>query len=543
MNIISAMNDPRFFRPLFKDLSTWNSWQIFLSALYGLGIKDKKDRRLFRRCTGLKRVPSKQAIEALCICGRGSGKSFIISVNGVYLACFKDWSPYLSPGEIGWIFIIANDREQARIIMNYIKGILNSSPSFKKMVKKELAWEIELTNNINIAVKTCSFKAVRGYTLVAAICEEIAFWRDEHSANPAQEILTALRPGLARIPNSLLIGISTPYSRSGVLWEMYRSHFGSTKRDAPLIWQAPTLIMNPTISREAIRRGYKQDANAARAEWDAQFREDLEAFLGLEMIENSIVPMRVELPRIKDVNYFGFSDPSGGRQDSMTLGIAHVDERTGKVVLDSLREAQAPFVPKQVVKDFAEVLRSYQIGIIKADRYAAEWVTSEFRDNEILVENSELSSSEIYLSALPLFSNSTIELLDSKRLVSQLRSLERRTRPGGKDLVIHPQFSWAKDDLAVAACGAIVNAYKSETDKGYGELLEESIRHSYALEDELTEKEKMDRESVRWLLGEGDVGSEEQRDKERRGENPSFKKGRTQDIRSYFRDEEEMKND
>ena len=120
---------------------------------------------------------------------------------------------------IGKVIIILM-RNQAKIIKNYVSGILASSPLFRKAVKRELRDEIELQNNIIISIKTCDFRSIRGYTVVAAICEELAFWKDEQSANPAQEVLVALKPALATVAGSLLIGISTPYSRSGVLWEM-----------------------------------------------------------------------------------------------------------------------------------------------------------------------------------------------------------------------------------------------------------------------------------------------------------------------------------
>ena len=48
------------------------------------------------------------------------------------------------------------------------------------------------------------------------------------------------------------------------------------------------------------------------------------------------------------------------------------------------------------------------------------------------------------------------QLLDLKRLVNQLCSLERRTARGGRDLIDHPQHPGAHDDLAHAVCGAFV---------------------------------------------------------------------------------------
>ena len=55
---------------------------------------------------------------------------------------------------------------------------------------------------------------MRGYTVVAAICDEVAFWRSEDSANPDVEIVAALRPAMATVPEPLLLGISSPYART-----------------------------------------------------------------------------------------------------------------------------------------------------------------------------------------------------------------------------------------------------------------------------------------------------------------------------------------
>ena len=53
MNIIDILHSQ--FRPLFKNLSTWAAWEVYLRAIFGLGIDDAKDRKLFRDCTGLER--------------------------------------------------------------------------------------------------------------------------------------------------------------------------------------------------------------------------------------------------------------------------------------------------------------------------------------------------------------------------------------------------------------------------------------------------------------------------------------------------------
>jgi len=454
MNLTQAIRDRNLFGGMFKNPQTWHAWEIYLSALFGLPI-DAADMGLFRQCTNLTRPPAGRARESFVICGRRSGKSFISSIISVYLACFKDWTPYLSPGERGWIFVIANDKSQAGIIKKYISGILHGTRLLKAKVQNETKEEIELSGSVGIAVKTSSYRTLRGYTLLAAILEEMAFYRSEDSANPDREILAAVRPALATIPESVLLGISTPYSRTGVLWEQYKANFG--KEGGPLIWLAPTRTMNPTIDARLIENAIKEDPQAARAEWEAEWREDIEAFITAELVEAVMIPGRYELPKIDGPDYFGFIDPSGGRQDAFTMGICH-REGSGKIVLDVLRERRPPFQPKGVVAEFADVLKSFKVSSVESDKYAGEWVPEAFREHGITVKNSELTASELYLNFLPLISNGSVELLDNKRLLAQLVGLERRTRSGGKDLITH--FPGGHDDLANAAAGVCVKASK-----------------------------------------------------------------------------------
>jgi hypothetical protein len=453
MTIIEALGDARFFKPVFGDLESWRAWLVYLRALFGLPIVGKEDLDVLRGCTGLEAGPAERARESFVICGRRSGKSTIAALIAVYLATFRDWGKVLKPGETGWIFILAVDRYQARIIKNYVRAMLEGSPHFRKLIARERQEEIELTNRVSIAVKTSSYRGVRGFTVLAAILEELGFWRSEESANPDKEVIAALRPALATVPDSLLIGISTPYTRTGVLYDMFKNHFAK-RGAAPLIWKAPTQTMNPTVDKRLIEMALAEDPAAARAEWEAEWRQDIEAFLPLELVEAVTVPGRFELPKVEGGGYVAFCDPSGGRSDSFTLGIAH-EEKSGKIVLDVLRERRPPFSPSEVVKEYADTMKGFGVDVVGADRYAGEWVTEAFAAHGIRVQSSELSASELYAEILPLVANGSVELLDSKRLAAQLTQLERRTRMGGKDLVTHGPGG--HDDLANAAAGAVVS--------------------------------------------------------------------------------------
>jgi len=290
--------------------------------------------------------------------------------------------------------------------------------------------------------------------------EEIAFWRTEESANPDREILAAVQPALVTIPDSLLIGISTPYSKRGVLFEQYKKHYG--KPGGSLIWKAPTEKMNPTIDREIIERAFEEDPQAALSEWNAEWRKDVEALIPLELVERATVPGRYELPKAEGVSYFAFVDPSGGRQDSFTLAISHREEE--KIVLDLIHETKPPFSPENVVREYSAILKDYGVSEVESDRYAGEWVVESFRKNGIIVNPTRKSKSEIYLEFLPLISSGLVELLDRKIILSQLTALDRKIRPGGKysiDNFLGP------DDVANAICGSCVLAASEKSGSTY----------------------------------------------------------------------------
>src|SRR5262249_39347374 len=135
--------------------------------------------------------------------------------------------------------------------------------------------------------------------------------------------------------------------------------------------------------------------------------------------------------------------------DSFTLAVAHKDGEYA--VLDCIREVRPRFSPESVVAEFATLLRSYRIGQVQADRYAAEWPREQFRKRGIDVKPADQNKSELYLNLLPILNSRRVDLLDHPKLVNQLCSLERRTSRAGRDSIDHPPA--AHDDLANAVAG------------------------------------------------------------------------------------------
>jgi hypothetical protein len=165
-----------------------------------------------------------------------------------------------------------------------------------------------------------------------------------------------------------------------------------------------------------------------------------------------------EIPPLPDVHYVAFVDPSGGSSDSMTLAISHHDD--GVAVLDCVREVRAPFQPEAVVADFCTTLAAYGVAKVTGDRYAGEWPREQFKKRNVDYVPSERVKSDIYRDALPLLNSRKCQLLDIRRLISQLHGLERRTARGGKDSIDHAPG--AHYDIANAVAGAIVLAAHCE---------------------------------------------------------------------------------
>jgi hypothetical protein len=170
ISILDACADPALFARWFRDRATWTAWFAFLRVLFGLAMTDE-DLALFVRCTGRSEPPVGGVREAWLICGRRAGKSFVLALVAVFLACFVSWTPFLTLGELGTVMVIAADRKQARVIYRYAAALLREVPMLKAMIQRETAEAIELTNGIRIEILTASFRTVRGYTLIAALCD------------------------------------------------------------------------------------------------------------------------------------------------------------------------------------------------------------------------------------------------------------------------------------------------------------------------------------------------------------------------------------
>jgi hypothetical protein len=465
ITFLDAMQDPALFGPWFKPESSWAAWRVFAKALFGLGL-DADDVEVFSRHTGRSTPPAAPAREAWVPVGRRGGKSIFAAALAVYMATFRDYRPHLKPGERAVVMVLAADKDQAGVVFDYIAGFFDNVPMLAGLVEKRGKGKesIRLRNRVTIRVQVASFRRLRGRTVACAILDECAFWySDEESRNPDTEILKALRPSMATIPGSLLIAISSPYAKKGILWDAFKRHFGKDGARV-LVWKADTVAMNPSVDRQVIDDAYEEDPIAAAAEYGAEFRDDIEAFVTPEVVERATVKGRLYVPFEPGHRYVAFVDPAGGSgQDSMTLAIAR---RYGnKAVLCRVVEWKPPFSPDAATMECSEVLKEYGLITVVGDNYAGSWPQERFRSNGVRYVRSDKAKSDIYLAFLPLLNSQRVELLDHARTSKQLLALERSKSSLGRETITHPKNG--HDDLINSAAGALLLVARPQILEGY----------------------------------------------------------------------------
>jgi hypothetical protein len=359
----------------------------------------------------------------------------------------------LRPGEAASVLCLACDRQQAKIVTRYIRAYFKQIKLLRHLVVSERDDGLELSTGAELTIGTGTFRGIRGRSIVCAILDECAFWKDETSSSPDVEVYNALKPGTETIDGSMIVGISSPYRRSGLLYQKWRDFFGKDDEEV-LVIHAPTRALNPTVKQKTIDRALEDDPAAARANWLAEWRDDLSTFIDRELIESLVDRGVLVRPPVQGVHYKAFADPSGGRGDSFTLGVSHAEGDA--VVLDCLVEIEPPFKASAATRTIAETLKAYRLSSVVADKYGAEWVVDAFAKHGVDLRHSERTRSEIYADCLPLMTSGRARLLDSRRLVGQLAALERRASSAGRDKIDHPANG--HDDLANSACGALVEA-------------------------------------------------------------------------------------
>ncbi len=451
-SIIEFATDPQLL-----GLSLSPAQETCLRGVYGLPLLSEGHRTLWQQCTGRPTYPGHPFGEVSVVAGARAGKDSRIAAPVVcFEAIFGGHERHLAKGERAVIPLVAQDQRATRVAFSYIREYLTRSPLLSSTIEEILSLEILLSNRVSILCFPCTLRSLRGWSIPAGVMDELAFFRLEGQADSDAEIQASIRRGMVSFPAPRLVKISTPYMKSGVLWDDFRRAWAQDNPDV-LIWRAPSVLMNPSLKAERLERERRLDPERYLREYEAEFLDDLEAFLPGAWVDGVVIPGRHELPPQPGVVYVAAVDPSGGGPDAFTLAIVHLEG--GRIVQDVMRgwaRVRGGTVDLEgIVRECAHIVKGYGCPCVLGDRYAGHWVRQAFeREGIAYVEAPDKARG--YLEVEPFFAQGRIDLVDHPTLLRELKTLERRPRAGGRVMIDHPHGG--HDDyanaLALAASGA-----------------------------------------------------------------------------------------
>lgn len=446
--IIEYLEDPNLGGQFIRDQKTIRVQKVFLRALYALP-PEPGDLELLKHHAGLTKWPSKPYKEATLISGARGRKTETAGDILTYASVFS--VPPRSPGEQIHYIVVSPTRKQSGLCKSYVSARFNQNPLFRSFVSHETREHLYLTNGAVISVLSSDYKTLQGFTADVGVVDEAAYM-DSEGSRPLIEVIRTLKARLISTDGTL-IKITTPYGKFGPVFDDFKKYWGVD--GAPvLVFKGTSLEMNPILKSELIEQALQDDYEGAKSLYLAEFRDDRETYVSLEVVEACVVPGRYELPPISGERYRAFCDPAGGSgKDSMTLAIGHSQD-DGTKVLDALREVKPPFSPDETVEDFSKLLKAYGLYRIQGDRYGGDWPAERFRAYGIEYEVSPKVKSNLYKEMLPDLNAGWVELLDNERLVNQIVSLERRISRGGRSTIDHPVGN-KHDDLSNAVAGLV----------------------------------------------------------------------------------------
>lgn len=487
MNVIEFIRDPR----LINEQNLSPAQETIIKSIYGLSL-DPEEHEIFQEITGLEFYPGREWSEITAILPRRSGKTNQISSNiAIYEACGRRHSPTSAAGARPTVMIIASEKaRQARLCFDYILQKLRSSEILKALIENVTREEIRLTNGVSIMVFPCDSARVRGYSLLTLICDEVAAWRSE-GVNPDTDIIDAARPGLEH-EHSKLIKISTPGGMFGEIWEDHKNFYGKPNDDVLVFGSGghDTRFFNPSYGQAKLDSLRRRKPLVYDTEHLAEFRKTHGMF-DPAVIDAAVNPDRpLEIEPDSNLHYLAFTDVSGGGgNSSFALAIGH--REAGRIVVDVVRSHAPKFNPAVVTAEYCALMKQYRIPQVTGDNFGGGLPANAFAEHSIFYEKCPLPKSDLYLACESVFNTNSVDLPNKELLLMQLKRLVRTPRSGGKDSV----SARIPDDEANVVCGLV--------------WMLKSTEHEFPLVPSLglsepvaeTDKEKMDKESLAWLLG------------------------------------------
>jgi phage FluMu gp28-like protein len=241
---------------------------------------------------------------------RQAGKTTTIAVRGI-------WYSATHPRTLS--LIVAPSLRQSMIMMDRVQGFLyGMKPQERKaIVGKMQRTTIWFRNASQMVALPCSPNLLRGYTAHQVLADEAAFFRDD-------EIIfyNILYPMLATT-NGTLIASSTPWATKSVFYQMCKD------QKLEKIWSRHHVTWRDVVAAGLMTQDFIDEMQTVSPperfirEFDAEFSEDVDAYLPRELIVSCIWTDTWHDLNPRQIYYPFESTPRGRFSVGIDLGEIH----------------------------------------------------------------------------------------------------------------------------------------------------------------------------------------------------------------------------
>ena len=425
---------------------SWRAWRAVARLLDGSEL-DFQDEAIIEARAG-KNIAPARIKQFWGVVGRRGGKSTMAAVAAVVQAC-RPYPKVISP----MVGIVAKSQAQSKNVAAYCANFAERLNVLDGQASSEI---VPIKGGVKIRVLPNSV-AVRGPNYVGGILDEVAFL-DHHDGAvwSDADLLQAVQPGMLGVRAPLLMVISSPGLRRGMLAERKQAWDDGKREPGLIVWHGPTKEMRPSITDEEIAADIELNPGVA-PEYEASFFSDKGAWLPAWVFDEEKVVKGMPEKRVPSGGeLFAYFDlASGGGQDASALAVS---ERLpdGRAALIDLIHWPAPFRPDEVIEEGSAALKELGIDTVIGDAYGKGLQPLEWRGHGIGYYETNLSASEIYNEVIGPVLAGRIDWIRHPVMIDEFRNLVETSRANPPPRVTHP--GGAHDDAANAAAGALMLA-------------------------------------------------------------------------------------
>lgn len=435
--------------------------RTLLKAYAGMPL-DRAETAIWRKATGrtgmsawLRGYKARPASELWLYCGRRAGKTTLGSIAIIWeglrrpVPASQSWTiPIITPGL----------RQSQRISLDYIRRKMQSVPELAELLTAETQDSLTFSTGVVVRTLPPDPRVVQGFTAPLVWLDEASGFRDESAFSNLQDVLDAVRPSIATIPDAKVLLTSLPGPKIGPLYDAWQDRFN---RDGALIFKASSVEMNPGLAKSPELEKARKRPEHYALYYSGEFVDSRQTLIPAELIDAAIIKGRAELaPK----EFAGMAAAGGcdfaASSDDCAAAIC-IRTKEDRLVVPWVRnwtvKSGSLHPVYSYLEEIAAAFSSYGVHKAVGDQQslaaASQYLGEKGVEYVRLVTNGQ-ASEPVFDFLREQLRAGRLSLPDNEILRSQLKRLEER-RDGASYEVAATK---GRDDLAVAVAACVFRA-------------------------------------------------------------------------------------